>query len=181
MMATLRTRAIRPGYHSLDAYRNPWAEPVGGTRNAKQGIQPPPPRPHPCTLLAFFFTPLPLCDPRPGAPLPSPAPSRFRACPSQRWHWVEAALLTVSTALLFGMSWFLNVSVFVVSLNWEWFGVSRATLTMRVMVPIEGSYLHELSRRGAEAIEKVTICLEYRTPVGGGDYRIQRSCCTHER
>ncbi|CAN0055849.1 unnamed protein product [Ectocarpus sp. 4 AP-2014] len=44
----------------------------------------------------------------------------------KRWHWVEAALLTVSTALLFIMSWLLNISVYVSTIDWEWFGVQTA-------------------------------------------------------
>lgn len=45
-------------------------------------------------------------------------------CSFQRWHWVEAALLTVSTVLLFANSFYLNASVWVTKLHWEWFGVS---------------------------------------------------------
>ncbi|CAM9293865.1 unnamed protein product [Ectocarpus sp. 13 AM-2016] len=44
----------------------------------------------------------------------------------RRWHWVEAALLTVSTALLFIMSWLLNISAYVSTIDWEWFGVQTA-------------------------------------------------------
>ncbi|CAN0038698.1 unnamed protein product [Pylaiella littoralis] len=46
----------------------------------------------------------------------------------RRWHWVEAALLTVSTGLMFGVSWFLNVSTFITTLDWEWYGVQSAYL-----------------------------------------------------
>ncbi|CAM9636300.1 unnamed protein product [Ascophyllum nodosum] len=44
----------------------------------------------------------------------------------KRWHWLELALLTVSTGLFFTMSWVLSVATIVLSLDWEWFGVQDA-------------------------------------------------------
>lgn len=64
---------------------------------------------------------------------PSRFPAFYLLVSSQRWHWVEALLLTVSTALLFGMSWFLNVSVWVTNLHWEWFGVSQSVSQRRLV------------------------------------------------